>query len=97
MTPHGLKSWRKKYGLTQSEAADKLGIRVSDIVNYERNDKPRQRETLTAGNEIERACRSFDRKQKIKAKIKEKIVNGPPGHITPEVLQEILLEIVDTT
>lgn len=33
----------------------------------------------------------------IRAKIEDKIKDGPPGHITPMILQEILLAIADST
>jgi transcriptional regulator with XRE-family HTH domain len=99
MTFHELKTWRERHGFTQSQAASVLGISNSDIEHYERNENRNQGKPSTIPKAIQRACDSFDRKElfsALRSKIKDKLRSGgPPGHITPEVLQEILLEIVD--
>jgi hypothetical protein len=77
-----------------------LGISTSDVENYERDQSHRKGQTSTIPEAIQLACDSFDRKcalfSSLKLKIKDKLRSGgPPGHITPEVLGDILLEIVD--
>jgi transcriptional regulator with XRE-family HTH domain len=100
MTFHELKTWRERHGFTQSQAASLLGISISDVEDYERDENCIEGKPSTIPKAIQRACDSFDRKSglffALRSKIKDKLrSDGPPGHITPEVLQEILLEIVD--
>ena len=100
MTFHELKTWRERHGFSQSQAASVLGISITDVENYERDEHRDPGKPSTIPKAIQRACDSFDRKNRLfselRSKIKDKLrSDGPPGHITPEVLQEIFLEIVD--
>ena len=96
MTSHEFKAWREGHGLTQIQAAKALGFPVSAIEDYERG----QSEVSSISRDIEQACEAFDHRVILRLKIKEKIRDkiksgGPPGSITPEILQEILIGIVD--
>lgn len=91
MTPPEFKAWRKRYDLTKDEAADRLGISIGDVERYERGGSG----LSSIPSTIAHACASFDRKQAVKSKINERIRAGAPGHITPDVLREILLEMID--
>jgi transcriptional regulator with XRE-family HTH domain len=97
MTSHEFKAWRESHGFTQIQAANELGFSASAIADYERG----QSDEPSISKAIEQACEAFDQNRiilrlKIKEKIREKIKSGgPPGSITPEILQEILLGIVD--
>ncbi|WP_428541988.1 helix-turn-helix domain-containing protein [Rhodopila sp.] len=100
MTFQELMAWRKRHGFTQSQAASVLGISVSEVANYERDENGNKGKPDTIPKAIQRACDSFDRKSELLSALRSKIKDGlrsdgPPGHITPEVLREILLEIVD--
>ncbi len=100
MTPRELKAWRKLHGFTQSEAAGELHISVSDFANFERGEKAGRHGLGAIPPTVERACELLDHKRAVtsalRVKINEKLrADGPPGHITPQILREILLEIVD--
>jgi transcriptional regulator with XRE-family HTH domain len=95
MTPEQFKAWRDEHGFTQVQAAEELGISISAVANYEHGQRRGDGEPAIIPKAIERACTSFDRRLKVKAKIKEKIHSSGRGAITGPVLQDILLEIVD--
>ena len=99
MTFHQLKAWRERHSLTQSQAAKMLGISVDDLANYERESSHEGKSSIIPVA-IQQACDHFNQKRErisaLRSKIKTKINSeGPPGRITPDVLQEILLEILN--
>ena len=97
MTSHEFKAWRERHGFTQLQAATELGFPADAIADYERD----HGDGTLISTAIEQACEKFDKNRvilrlKIKEKIRENIKSGGrPGSITPEMLQEILLGIVD--
>ena len=95
MTPDEFKAWRGAQGFTQQQAAEELGISLSAVVNYEHGIRRDNSEPAIIPRAIEKACVAFDKRRRVKDRIREKITSNGQGRITGQLLRDILLEIVE--
>jgi len=60
MTKEQFKTWRKKMGFTQKQAAEALGLFRNTIINYERGTRPENDLPVKIPRSIALACAAIE-------------------------------------
>lgn len=89
------KSWRARMGFTQEQAAERLGLSLGTIVNYEKGVRRDDRSEVAIPLSVMLTCRNMERKQMARVLIEEKLPTNGTGRITAHTLREVLVGLVE--
>jgi DNA-binding XRE family transcriptional regulator len=89
------KAWRARMGFTQEQAAEKLGLSLGAIVNYEKGVRRDDGSEVNIKPPVMNMCRHLERKKMAIALIESKLPTNGTGQITAQTLREVLIGLVE--
>jgi transcriptional regulator with XRE-family HTH domain len=89
------KAWRTRMGLTQEQVAEKLGLSLGAVVNYEKGVRRDDGSEVNIKRTVMDMCRNLERKKMAIALIESELPTNGTGKITGQTLREVLVGLVE--